>query len=85
MVLDRRERRKRRNSLSSDNQIAHGFDGIKLGSRVKELAYDHHPDTEDERSRIDAAGGYVTEWAGVVRVNGQLAISRSIGDMQYKQ
>ncbi|PPR89087.1 hypothetical protein GOBAR_AA31603 [Gossypium barbadense] len=48
---------------------------------VKELTRDHHPDRDDERSRVEAAGGYVVEWGGVSRVNGQLAISRSIGDL----
>ncbi|KAK5810908.1 hypothetical protein PVK06_026225 [Gossypium arboreum] len=51
---------------------------------VKELTRDHHPDRDDERSRVEAAGGYVVEWGGVSRVNGQLAISRSIGDVSYK-
>ncbi|XVF80840.1 hypothetical protein PTKIN_Ptkin15bG0107400 [Pterospermum kingtungense] len=51
---------------------------------VKELTRDHHPDRDDERSRVEAAGGYVVDWGGVPRVNGQLAISRSIGDVLYK-
>ncbi|KAF2314834.1 hypothetical protein GH714_036852 [Hevea brasiliensis] len=41
------------------------------------LTYDHHPDREDERARIEAAGGSVTNW-GVPRVSGVLAMSRSI-------
>lgn len=52
---------------------------------VKELTKDHHPDRDDERSRIEAAGGYVLEWGGVPRVNGQLAISRAIGDVLFKR
>ncbi|KAK9015395.1 hypothetical protein V6N11_006505 [Hibiscus sabdariffa] len=51
---------------------------------VKELTRDQHPDRDDERSRVEAAGGYVVDWGGVPRVNGQLAISRSIGDISYK-
>ncbi|XP_019708885.3 uncharacterized protein [Elaeis guineensis] len=51
---------------------------------VKELTVDHHPDREDERSRVEAAGGYVLEWAGVLRVNGELAVSRAIGDLPFK-
>ncbi|OMO77631.1 hypothetical protein CCACVL1_14928 [Corchorus capsularis] len=51
---------------------------------VKELTRDHHPDRDDERSRVEAAGGYVDDWSGLPRVNGQLAISRSIGDISYK-
>ncbi|GKU86510.1 hypothetical protein SLEP1_g1023 [Rubroshorea leprosula] len=51
---------------------------------VKELTKDHHPDRDDERSRIEAAGGYVLERGGAPRVNGQLAISRAIGDVSFK-
>ncbi|KAL3647831.1 hypothetical protein CASFOL_008799 [Castilleja foliolosa] len=50
----------------------------------KELTNDHHPDRDDERSRIESAGGNITKWAGVARVNGQLAVSRSIGDINFK-
>ncbi|XP_050236569.1 probable protein phosphatase 2C 51 [Mercurialis annua] len=48
------------------------------------LTYDHHPDREDERARIEAAGGSVTIW-GVPRVNGVLAMSRAIGDVYLKR
>ncbi|KAI5390282.1 hypothetical protein KIW84_075546 [Lathyrus oleraceus] len=46
---------------------------------VKELTRDHHPDREDERTRVEAAGGQVLNWGGLPRVNGQLAITRAIG------
>ncbi|KAJ0974079.1 hypothetical protein J5N97_016044 [Dioscorea zingiberensis] len=52
---------------------------------VKELTNDHHPSRDDERNRVEAAGGYVVEWAGVFRVNGQLAVTRAIGDMPFKR
>ena len=52
---------------------------------AKELTKDHHPDRPDERSRVESAGGHVLEWAGVSRVNGQLAVSRAIGDVSYKK
>ncbi|XP_073223698.1 uncharacterized protein [Cicer arietinum] len=51
---------------------------------VKELTSDHHPDREDERARVEAAGGQVINWGGLPRVNGQLAITRAIGDVFYK-
>ncbi|PON94973.1 Protein phosphatase [Trema orientale] len=51
---------------------------------VKELTRDHHPNRDDERFRVENAGGYVLEWGGVPRVNGQLAISRAIGDVSFK-
>ncbi|CAI9300625.1 unnamed protein product [Lactuca saligna] len=52
---------------------------------AKEFTNDHHPDRADERSRVESAGGHVLEWAGVSRVNGQLAVSRAIGDVSYKK
>ncbi|CAK7346523.1 unnamed protein product [Dovyalis caffra] len=51
---------------------------------VQELTRDHHPDRDDERFRVENAGGYVLEWGGVPRVNGQLAVSRAIGDLRFK-
>ncbi|CAL5371278.1 unnamed protein product [Camellia sinensis] len=51
---------------------------------VEELTSDHHPDRDDERARIEAAGGFVCLW-GVPRVNGILVVSRSIGDVYLKR
>ncbi|CAK9178840.1 unnamed protein product [Ilex paraguariensis] len=51
----------------------------------KELTRDHHPDIKDERYRVESAGGRVVEWGGIPRVNGQLAVSRSIGDVAFKR
>ncbi|KAL0459488.1 UNVERIFIED_CONTAM: putative inactive protein kinase [Sesamum latifolium] len=51
---------------------------------AKELTNDHHPDRDDEKSRVESAGGHISEWAGVARVNGQLAVSRAIGDIHFK-
>ncbi|KAK4273099.1 hypothetical protein QN277_021562 [Acacia crassicarpa] len=49
-----------------------------------ELTSDHHPDREDERIRVETAGGQVTDWGGVPRINGLLAITRAIGDVSFK-
>lgn len=49
-----------------------------------ELTEDHHPDRHDERARIQAAGGSIIG-LGVPRVNGILAMSRSIGDVYLKR
>jgi len=45
------------------------------------LSDDHKPDNEEEKRRIEAAGGFVEE----SRVNGSLALSRAMGDFEYKQ
>ncbi|XP_074316167.1 uncharacterized protein LOC141652544 isoform X2 [Silene latifolia] len=52
---------------------------------VKELTSDHRPDRDDEKSRVESAGGYVAEWSGVPRVNGRLTVSRAIGDVSFKR
>lgn len=53
------------------------------------LSYDHKPNDEQEKSRIEAAGGRVEEInVGVrvhYRVNGNLNLSRAIGDLEYKK
>lgn len=38
---------------------------------------------QDEKNRIEQEGGVVIFW-GTWRVNGQLAVSRAIGDFEYK-
>ena len=48
------------------------------------LSEDHKPANESEKSRITAAGGFVTDIGGVPRVNGNLNLSRAIGDLKYK-
>ncbi|KAF2471651.1 PP2C-domain-containing protein [Lindgomyces ingoldianus] len=53
--------------------------GIK--GRAKPLSYDHKPQNETEKARIQAAGGFVD----FGRVNGNLALSRAIGDFEFKK
>ena len=45
------------------------------------LSYDHKPDDEDEERRIREAGGYVSGG----RVEGDLAVSRGLGDFRFKE
>ncbi|TKA81532.1 Protein phosphatase 2C 2 [Cryomyces minteri] len=53
--------------------------GIK--GRAKPLSFDHKPQNEAEKKRICAAGGFVD----FGRVNGNLALSRAIGDFEFKK
>lgn len=45
------------------------------------LSRDHKPTLKDERARIEAAGGFVE----YKRVNGNLALSRALGDFMFKR
>ena len=46
-----------------------------------DLSDDHKPENEEEEQRIVKARGNVDNG----RVNGELALSRAIGDMHYKR
>eukprot|EP01124_Arcella_intermedia_P033804 TRINITY_DN8220_c0_g1_i1.p1 TRINITY_DN8220_c0_g1~~TRINITY_DN8220_c0_g1_i1.p1 ORF type:complete len:278 (-),score=70.99 TRINITY_DN8220_c0_g1_i1:67-900(-) len=48
------------------------------------LTIDHKPNHPDEKKRIEAAGGFVSDVGGVARVNGCLAVSRAFGDKPFK-
>ena len=50
------------------------------GSRAVALSRDHKPHEAGERTRILQAGGFVADG----RVNGDLALSRALGDFRYK-
>lgn len=54
----------------------------RAGGRAEALSFDHKPHQEREMSRITKAGGFVNQFG---RVNGNLNLSRSIGDLKYKQ
>jgi len=56
-----------------------GVLGVK--GRAKPLSFDHKPQNEGEKARITAAGGFVD----FGRVNGNLALSRAIGDFEFKK
>ncbi|KAI1194386.1 phosphatase 2C-like domain-containing protein [Nemania serpens] len=56
-----------------------GVLGVK--GRAKPLSFDHKPQNEGEKARIIAAGGFVD----FGRVNGNLALSRAIGDFEFKK
>lgn len=52
-----------------------------VGGQVQQLSYDHKPGNEAETKRIIAAGG----WVEFNRVNGNLALSRALGDFVFKK
>ncbi|KAI9005506.1 phosphatase 2C-like domain-containing protein [Phycomyces nitens] len=54
---------------------------ISVGGKNKPLSYDHKPTNQSESQRIVNAGGFV-EYG---RVNGNLALSRAIGDFEFKK
>ncbi|XP_010415374.1 PREDICTED: probable protein phosphatase 2C 14 [Camelina sativa] len=49
------------------------------------LTADHKAGRDDEKLRIESQGGYVDLHRGAWRVNGTLAVSRSIGDANLKK
>lgn len=54
---------------------------LSLVSQVETLSYDHKPNNEEELRRIIAGGG----WVQLNRVNGNLALSRALGDYVFKR
>lgn len=53
---------------------------LSRSGKNMELSFDHKPWKDEERDRIEAAGGCVS----MKRVDGELAVSRALGDFQYK-
>mmetsp|Transcript_38536 Transcript_38536/g.46580 ORF Transcript_38536/g.46580 Transcript_38536/m.46580 type:complete len:351 (-) Transcript_38536:108-1160(-) len=54
------------------------------GGKAVPLSFDHKPKDKIEEDRIKAAGGWVTSCNDQHRVNGNLNLSRAIGDLKYK-
>jgi len=54
----------------------------RKGGITEAMSYDHKPQNDGEKKRIDESGGFVNQFG---RVNGNLNLSRSIGDLKYKQ
>ncbi|KAH7283911.1 hypothetical protein KP509_34G030700 [Ceratopteris richardii] len=78
-----RSRRKSKNQVSKrceDSPFESGYEGFC----VTPLSSDHRPDRPDEKLRIEASGGFVTN-SSLPRVNGKLAVSRSIGDIDFRR
>ncbi|KAF9276775.1 Protein phosphatase 2C 2 [Mortierella alpina] len=60
---------------AGDSRAVLGSDGGAIA-----LSYDHKPVNREESRRIVAAGGFVESG----RVNGSLALSRALGDFEFK-
>ncbi|KAH9312796.1 hypothetical protein KI387_027831 [Taxus chinensis] len=58
---------------------------LSRSGNAEALTCDHKPGTEKEKKRIENLGGYVDIHHGTWRVQGSLAVSRSIGDLHLKQ
>lgn len=52
-----------------------------INGSYEALSFDHKPTNESEMRRITAAGG----WVESNRVNGNLALSRALGDFIFKK
>eukprot|EP01064_Diplonema_japonicum_P017352 TRINITY_DN2543_c0_g1_i2.p1 TRINITY_DN2543_c0_g1~~TRINITY_DN2543_c0_g1_i2.p1 ORF type:complete len:458 (+),score=114.64 TRINITY_DN2543_c0_g1_i2:45-1418(+) len=54
---------------------------VGKGGVAHPMTTDHKPTNEEEKQRIELAGGHVTS----NRVDGRLAVSRAYGDVEYKK
>ncbi|KAG6841987.1 hypothetical protein C0991_004478 [Blastosporella zonata] len=54
---------------------------LSVKGLAKPLSFDHKPSNETEKARIHGAGGFIE----YDRVNGNLALSRAIGDFEFKK
>lgn len=61
---------------AGDSRTVLGISGV-----AKNLSFDHKPTNIGEKTRIMQAGGFVES----SRVNGNLALSRAIGDFEFKR
>jgi serine/threonine protein phosphatase PrpC len=54
---------------------------VSNSGKAIEMSIDHKPELPTEKARIERAGGFVED----NRVKGILNLSRSLGDLEYKQ
>jgi serine/threonine protein phosphatase PrpC len=61
-----------------------GYDSLNQLIKVSRITSLHKPDQPNEQSRIQKAGGFVTE-SDIPRLCGILAVSRSLGDFDLRK
>ena len=77
VVYEKEQGRRRRRASARASRVALVFERtVCKRTRVQAAA--------GERARITAAGGFISDVGGVSRVNGNLNLSRAIGDLKYK-
>lgn len=54
---------------------------LSSNGKAIEMSEDHKPENDTERDRVEKAGGYITNG----RINGNLNLSRALGDLEYKK
>ena len=58
---------------------------VRHGEGILFNTIDHKPSTDSEKQRLrENFGTSIAEDDGIARVNGKLAVSRAIGDMDFK-
>lgn len=76
-------------SLIKDNKLYNINIGDSIGvlinkKEIIQLNCQHTPQNEEERKKLDSLGALLIEKNKVWRVLGELAVSRSFGDKNYK-
>lgn len=56
---------------------------LVVGKDVRQLTIDHHPNVPEEKQRIIKSGGVIAK-KHIISDSGYIAISRSIGDREYR-
>ena len=64
--------------------VGTSFNSHNQASSIQ-LTFDHVASDNDERKRIESLGGTLSSRGGVLRVNGTLVLSRSIGDAHLEE
>ena len=57
---------------------------MKQNGKFTKLTCEQTPDRDDEYNRIIKNNGFISMKNNVARVDGNLAVSRAIGDKKYK-